>query len=96
MSQKTITVRSGQSVVDVALQYYGTVNGVWDISRLNNISITEQLAPGQQLIITETINETTKYLGSYKDKITHVIANGNENAYTGIDYWTIGVDFIVQ
>ena len=96
MSQKTITVRSGQSVVDVALQYYGTVNGMWDIARLNNISITAQLTPGQKLTVTETINETAKYLGSYKETITHVIANGNDDVYSGIGYWTIGVDFIVQ
>ncbi|OSZ79264.1 hypothetical protein CAP35_13705 [Chitinophagaceae bacterium IBVUCB1] len=93
---KEVTVRHGQSMIDIALQYYGSINGVWDVAKLNDLSITEQLKAGQTLKVTVTENETTKYLGSYNDKITYVIACGTEDVFGGIGYMEIGNDFIVR
>lgn len=97
MATKTITVLNGQQMPDIALQYYGVIDGIWDIANLNNISYTEYLVPGQQLLVTVVTNETTKYLGSEKDKPTFVVAASYDpSIFQGIGYWFIGDDFIVQ
>lgn len=47
------TVLHNQSLLDVALQYCGTINAVFDIAILNNKSITAPLIPGEVLQIPE-------------------------------------------
>jgi hypothetical protein len=92
MATKKVIVRMGQAVPDIALQYYGSLNGMMDIAKLNSISITDKLTPGQQLIVSDITNPTVKYLADGK----YIVAASDPETFTGIDYWTIEKDFIVQ
>jgi hypothetical protein len=48
-----VTALNGQSLIDVALQCGGTVEAVFEIARLNNLSITADLASGQQVEVPD-------------------------------------------
>lgn len=87
-----VTVEQGQCVKDLALQYYGTVEGMMDIARLNNISMTENILPGQTLKVDKQDNDVVRYLESGK----HIPANNDSSLFEGINYWEIEEDFIVQ
>lgn len=43
---KEYTVRNGQNIYDVALQLYGSIEGVFDILVNNNLSLNSELKPG--------------------------------------------------
>lgn len=56
---KTIEVKHGQSITDLALQHYGDVQGVWQICEDNQLNMGDMLTPGQQITIdtTKVINQ---------------------------------------
>lgn len=49
-----IIIRNNQSLLDVAVQYRGTAEAAFEIALANNISITDDLTTGQELIIPNT------------------------------------------
>ena len=53
---KEITVLNNQSLFDISVQEYGTIEGVFEIAAANGLGVTDLLAPGQRLVIPE-INE---------------------------------------
>lgn len=55
---KLITTERGQSVKDIAMQYYGDSSGVWDILSLNPMKvefIDQNLDQGTELWVGEPI-----------------------------------------
>ena len=42
---------AGQSLVDIAVQELGSVEGVFELAKLNGISVTDDLIPGQELTL---------------------------------------------
>ncbi len=62
-----ITVNTNQNIFDIALQYYGDVEMVWQLIDDNNLTdgLDSILTPGQELLIDESkiVNpELAKYL----------------------------------
>ena len=51
---RTIKLRSGQSLWDIALQELGNIEAAYDIAVLNDVSIADDVAAGTQLVIPET------------------------------------------
>ena len=49
--QQTIIVQEGDSLTDLAVLYYGSVETVVSLANDNNLSITGTLMPGQKLVI---------------------------------------------
>ncbi len=54
---KTITIQERQTVWDIALQYCGDVEAVFQIIDINDISITEILSAGTTLTVPNAINK---------------------------------------
>jgi len=52
----TAIVKSGQSIWDIAIQYCGSADAAFSISRLNNISLTADLTAGAELELPEVID----------------------------------------
>jgi len=50
---KEITVLNNQSLFDISVQEYGTIEGVFEIALANGLSVTDTLTAGQKLIIPE-------------------------------------------
>lgn len=53
MKMKTITIHSGQNILDICLQEYGSVEALMQLARDNNMSIDAELQAGQELLIDE-------------------------------------------
>ncbi len=51
-----ITVNTNQNIYDLALQYYGDIEMVWQLIDDNNLTngLDTILTPGQELLIDET------------------------------------------
>lgn len=92
MATKEIVVQQGQSLKDVALQYYGSIEGWWKVADLNSLSLTAKVKPGTVLLVDDVTNETTKYLAAGK----HVPATLTDDLLGGIGYMQIGNDFKVS
>lgn len=93
MASKTVIVKQGQSLRDIALQYYGRIEGLADIAWLNDISMTERVLPGAAILITDTTNDTTKYFANRKRDIA---TDQDDSLNSGIGYMIIEDDFIVS
>lgn len=54
-----ITVKDRQSLLDIAIQYLGSVDGVFSLAERNGLGITDRLNDGQQLYydLSDTVNE---------------------------------------
>ena len=68
-----MTVIEKQSLVDIAIQEYGTCLACFDVALANGISITDELMPGQKLDIklSEHNNpDLTRYFSNKKQKIS--------------------------
>lgn len=52
---KTITAQKGQSIYDIAIQHYGSLNYVVKLCSDNDLSLNVELTAGQQLTIDDTI-----------------------------------------
>jgi len=50
-----ITVNTNQNIYDIALQYYGSIEMVWQLIDDNNLTdgLDAVLTPGQELLIDE-------------------------------------------
>lgn len=46
-SMQNITVRQGQSLLDITTQKNGSLSILWDVARLNGKGITDLLTPGE-------------------------------------------------
>ena len=96
-SAGSIQVLEGQSMFDIALQACGSVEAVFGIAQLNGLAITDALAPGQELLVPGPVN---KLIAGYYRMTRLRPATGietlDELRDEGIDYWGVGVDFVVQ
>lgn len=45
-----VTVLSNQTLTDIAIQVYGSAEGVFLLAQENGISVTDELTPGQLLV----------------------------------------------
>ena len=70
---KTIIALNNQSLFDIAIQEYGTIEAVFDLAMANNLGITYLLTAGQVLVIPSVsiitgkpVITNTEILGYYK------------------------------
>jgi LysM repeat protein len=60
-----VTVLHNQSLFDISIQVYGSVAYVFDLALANGLSITSDLAPGQQIDVPELEVESTSIRDYY-------------------------------
>lgn len=72
MAIKSITITEGQTLFDIALQYYGDVSKIIDIIKLNNNipCITFNGLTGLTINVDEQNNDTVNYYKSKSINIT--------------------------
>lgn len=97
-----IVVLNNQTLLDIAIRYYGTVEAVLAIAILNGISITEELVPGQTLQLPNTDFGFKEVVAFFEvNKIQPATALTQEDTAitegdSGIGFWEIENNFIVQ
>ena len=73
-----ITVIEGQSLLDIATQEDGNLLSAFDWAIANNLSITDELVPGQKLVSPKSIyrnNDMANYFKNRNQKIATGITN---------------------
>ena len=79
-----------QSLLDIALQEYGNVQAAFDLAMANGLDITNELMPGQELILLTSKDTDNEILNLYKTKdirpvtLTPGINSGNTATGIGI------------
>lgn len=92
---KELVVTEGQSMLDLALQLYGSTEGLLDLCLLNNLSVNERLTPGQRILYDESKIRNTSAVAFYKREFPRVNTGRAKNP-DGIGYWVIESDFTVS
>lgn len=95
-----IIILPNQSLLDITLQHTGNVENTFLIALANNISITDHLEVGTKITIPEAseINKQvfTNYVIKKIEPASARISDLNIKPLSGINYWEIENDFIVQ
>lgn len=89
---KKVKVKQGQSIMDVALEYYGSISGVITIVEDNTsvISFSDNLQVGQQLFVREVqhkykrmfeINPPAINSSNWTEELTGAFSNGFSNGF---------------
>lgn len=83
---QTIEVRQGQSFFDVALVATGDVTNVFQMAVENNISVTDLLQPGNNLIVSGALRTPITKLFSTRNYPATAIQLETQTNNDGIDY----------
>ena len=87
-----ISVKKGQSVLDIATAYYGSIEGVFDLIQRNNLKgITANIFEGDELDIGEPANVR---LSNILPKTMATITD-DERA-KGVGFWVVNKNFKVS
>lgn len=96
-----ISVIENQSLLDIAVQEDGSVLTAFEWALINGLSITDDLAPGQKLLVPNPIFRNADVADYFKGK-NQMVATGISaadlaaiNPELGIGTMTIGSTFIV-
>jgi len=89
-----------QSTFDIAAQTSGSIEAAFLLALKNGISITDELVPGQELMLTDVVNKDIREYYSNKGIVPVTgISNTditNTIASEGVEFWAIEMDFIVS
>ena len=94
-----IITKQGQSLFDIALQAYGSIEGVFGLLADNPtklVAVTDCPTPGTELKVTGVASN--KYVvAEYSDYniIPATALSASEITGTGIGFWAIGTTFII-
>ncbi|MGN6604570.1 MAG: LysM peptidoglycan-binding domain-containing protein [Ginsengibacter sp.] len=94
---RTITVSEGQTLLDIAMQYCGDASVLFDIADLNGLEVTDDLVPGQQLLVPDAEIDKQAVADAFSDGI--IPSSTDDNIIPvdeGIEFWAIEDDFIVS
>jgi hypothetical protein len=97
-----ITVLYNQSLQDIALQHCGTIEAMADIVKLNDLSWTPDLVPGQIIQIPSKdygFQEVVNFFTLNKIQPANALTDEDKaliEGNSGIGFWEIENNFIVQ
>ena len=81
-----ITVLSNQSLLDIAIQEDGNVLAAFEWALANGISITEELVPGQKLIVPNSVNRDNDIAQYFKSKTQNIATSYPTQLLRDLDY----------
>lgn len=96
-----VLIMSGQTLLDLAMQETGSVEGVFQLAVLNGLALTDELSEGNSLKYpTQAVDRVVRKAfqdNNWKPSSAKTVA-GQQLPPTleGIGYWTIEVDFRVS
>lgn len=76
-----IVVENGQTLMDLAIQYYGNASAIFDLANDNGLAVTDELHPGTALVVRDEKPDTA--IGIFADYLnennTVVVSKQSEN-----------------
>lgn len=93
-----VRVSEKQNLLDVAIWKAGSPEAAFVIALENDLALTDDLAPGQVIEISEVVNADVARYYANKGIVpaTGFSEEGEAIIPEGIGIWAIGVDFIVS
>lgn len=92
-----IKILKGQSLFDIAIQSAGSIEHIFELAIENNISITESLDAGTQIIVPDNIELNSNVVSYYtRNSLKPATAIAKPMQLGGIGYMAIEIDFIVS
>ncbi len=88
-----ITVRDRQNALDIGIQEGGSAEAAVLVAIMNGVSITGELATGQQLLANSNLAHPVVAALRREGRKP---ASGGSILLEGIDYWIVESDFKVQ
>lgn len=91
-------ISEGQSVLDVAVQKCGAAEAALALAIRNEVSITEELSIGKEIVLSEVVNKNIAayYANKNLSPATGGITTNGELLDEGIEFWAIEYDFVVS
>jgi hypothetical protein len=99
---RKVKVLPGQTLLDVVLQEKGSLQGLNDILKANNLNAGDEVVPGTEITITgePSDREAYRYITRNNIKpatsIDEFESKDVQPTLGGIGYWIIEQDFIVK
>ncbi len=72
-------VKEGQTLMDIAIQEYGTCEVALDIAHLNNMSVTDIPATGKELILPDRVYNRAMMQHCKNNDVSPATADDNSN-----------------
>lgn len=94
-----VKVRHNQTLIDIAVQEYGTPTAVVDLAVANGIGITDTLTPASSVTLPTGVAKDNDILAYYHKNSIHPATRHTENVEginEGIGYWAVGIDFVIS
>jgi hypothetical protein len=97
----TAIVQQGQCLMDIAIERCGSATALFELALLNEVSITEELAIGVELLLPPVVD--IQAVAYFKSNGIIIATNSKKKQESlailnpqGIGHWRIGVDFKVS
>lgn len=95
--RRSATVKPGQTLPDIAVQYCGSMAAFPALASLNGLNLTDDIAAGAVLFLPDVTDKRTAYIfkaGGYFPAAGRTLTQ--IGGLEGVDYWGIEFDFIVS
>lgn len=99
---KQVKVLKGQTLVDIVIQELGDADRTVEVAELNEMNITDELTAGDMITVPDFDVSKRAIVNAFiNDAFKPASGIGNDEdelviPLTGIDYWAIENDFVVQ
>lgn len=92
-----IIVTSRQSLLDIALQHCGAMEDAFALAIENGISLTDELANGQELqSVPVSRSEVVNYYSANSIYPASAVTAALLSSGEGIEFWAVEYDFIIS
>ncbi|RQO37956.1 hypothetical protein DBR39_13800 [Chryseobacterium sp. KBW03] len=95
-----IIILPNQSFLDIAIQHTGNIENAFMIALGNNMAIANHLEVGMKITIPSAVKTNKQVFSNYVIKkiepASARISDLNIKPLSGINYWELEYDFIVQ
>ncbi|SEW01845.1 hypothetical protein SAMN05428988_1304 [Chitinophaga sp. YR573] len=88
-------IKRHQTLIDFAVQYTGSVEGIMQVASLNNISPTDDALAGVNLLYGAVIDVKNSF-ATLKNEVATDGRLQEAVSLEGIGYWNIGLNFKVS
>jgi hypothetical protein len=89
-----IRVMESQTLLDIALQEFGSIEAAFALATLNGMSPTDELTAGELLHRTAIVNK--KIVSYYSEKNIRPATGSIISTLGGVGYWAIETEFLVS
>ncbi|MFT3750973.1 MAG: hypothetical protein QM768_21850 [Agriterribacter sp.] len=94
---RVVKVLYQQTITDIAIQEMGDAGRAIEIAALNELSLTDELTPGQELQLPDYDITKTDVVQLFTNRaLAPASMDDAMSLDEGIDFWAIGIDFEVQ